>query len=51
VAEQPTYEFVEVKADDILAERQKLWAGFTQFLTWTTAAVAVALLLLYVIWG
>ncbi len=51
VAEQQTYEFVEVKATDILAERQAAWGGFTSFLTWSTAIIVVALLLLYLIWG
>lgn len=51
MAEQPSYEFVEVKAADIMAERTRLWAGFTTFLTWSTAAIAVALILLYLIWG
>jgi hypothetical protein len=51
VAEQPTYEFVEVKAADIMAERTRLWGGFTTFLTWSTAAIVVALVLLYLLWG
>jgi hypothetical protein len=51
VAEQQSYEFVEVKATDILAERQAAWGGFTTFITWSTAACAVALVLLYLIWG
>jgi len=51
VAEQKSYEFVEVKAADIMAERSRLWEGFTRFVTWSTAAIAVALLLIYVIWG
>jgi hypothetical protein len=51
VAEDQTYEFVEVKASDILAERQAEWAGFTTFLTWSTGIIAVLLVLLYLIWG
>lgn len=51
VAEQQTYEFVEVKASDILAERQREWAGFTTFLTWSVGAIAVLLVLIYLIWG
>ena len=51
VAEQQTYEFVEVKASDILAERQAEWAGFTTFLTWSIGVIAVLLVLLYLIWG
>jgi hypothetical protein len=49
VAEQKTnYEFVEVKAGDILAERQAEWLGFTSFLTWSTGATVVILLLLLI---
>jgi hypothetical protein len=51
VAEQQTYEFVEVKASDILAERQAEWAGFTTFLTWAVGVIVVLLALLYLIWG
>jgi hypothetical protein len=51
VAEQQTYEFVEVKASDILAERQAEWAGFTTFLTWSIGVIVVLLVLLYLIWG
>jgi hypothetical protein len=51
VAEDQTYEFVEVKASDILAERQAEWAGFTTFLTWSVGIIVVLLVLLYLIWG
>lgn len=51
MAEEQTYEFVEVKATDILAERQAEWAGFTTFVTWGTGAVVVLLGLIYLIWG
>ncbi len=51
MAEQQTYEFVEVKATDILADRQSSWNGFTTFVTWATGATIVALVLLYLIWG
>jgi hypothetical protein len=47
VAEQQTYDFVEVKSGDILAERQREWAGFTTFVTWGTGATVVVLLLLW----
>ncbi len=47
MAEQQTYDFVEVKAADILAERQREWAGFTTFLTWGTGGTVVILLLLW----
>ena len=51
MAEQQTYEFIEVKAADVLAERQSSWAGFTSFVTWSTAAIIVMLVLIYGIWG
>lgn len=51
MADKQSYEFVEVKAADILAERQAGWGGFITFLTWSTVAIAVALVLLYLIWG
>jgi hypothetical protein len=51
VAEQQTYEFVEVKPADILAERQREWAGFTTFMTWGTGAVVAILVLVYLLWG
>jgi hypothetical protein len=51
VAEQQSYEFVEVKAADIMAERQALWSGFTRFFTVSTGAIIVALVLLYLLWG
>jgi len=51
VAEDQTYEFVEVKASDILAERQREWAGFTTFLTWSTGVIVVLLALIYLLWG
>lgn len=47
MAEQQTYDFVEVKSADILAEREREWSGFTSFVTWATGAVVVALLLLW----
>ncbi|MBR0671936.1 aa3-type cytochrome c oxidase subunit IV [Neoroseomonas soli] len=51
MAEQQTYEFVEVKAADILAERQQTWGGFTSFLTWSLVTIAILLVLIYAIWG
>jgi hypothetical protein len=51
MAEKPSYEFIEVKASDILAERQGEWAAFTTCLTWATGAIAVLLVLIYLIWG
>jgi hypothetical protein len=52
VAEQhTTYDFVEVKAGDIIAERQSEWHGFTTFVTWSTGAIVVILLLLLIFLG
>ena len=49
MAEQQTnYEFVEVKAGDILAERQSEWNGFTIFLTWSIGIIAAILLLMLI---
>lgn len=44
--QQSSYEFVAVSAQDILAERQSSWHGFTTFVTWgigLTVAVLVAM--------
>ena len=46
MAEQQSYEFSTVDAKDILAERQRGWAGFTQFATYGIVAVVVILLML-----
>lgn len=48
---QTTYDFVEVKASDILAERQTEWHGFTTFVTWSTGATVAILLLLLIFLG
>ena len=49
MAEQQTsYEFVEVTAKDILADRQGGWEGFTQFLTISIVATVVVLVALAV---
>ena len=48
---QTHYEFVEVKAGDILAERQSEWHGFTSFVTWSTGVIAAILLLLLIFLG
>ena len=48
---QESYEFSAVKTKDILAERERNWEGFTQFLTWSilvTALVLIALLVFVV---
>jgi hypothetical protein len=41
--QQSSYEFSSVGADDILAERERGWEGFTQFLVY---AIAVTVLVL-----
>jgi hypothetical protein len=46
VAEQQGYDFSAVEAKDILADRQRGWEGFTQFLTWSLVITAVVLLAL-----
>ena len=51
MAEQQTYEFVEVKSADILAERQREWSGFTTFMTWGAGVVATILVLIYLLGG
>ena len=51
MAEQQTYEFIEVKAADILADRQSSWTGFTSFVTWSVVSIIVLLVLIYGIWG
>lgn len=51
MAEQQSYEFVEVKAADIMAERSRQWEGFTRLVTWSTALIAISLVLIYVLWG
>ena len=47
MAEKASYEFVEVKSADILAERQGLWAGFTNATKYAIIAVAVLLVLMF----
>ena len=51
MADQQTYEFIEVKAADILEERQRSWDGFTTASTWSIGIIAVLLILLYLLWG
>lgn len=47
MAEQQTsYEFVEVKSEDILRERQAAWDGFSRFAAWSIGATAVILALM-----
>ncbi|NKC31804.1 aa3-type cytochrome c oxidase subunit IV [Falsiroseomonas selenitidurans] len=47
MAEQaPTYEMVEVKAEDIMAERQALYAGFMGATKWAIGVTAALLALM-----
>jgi hypothetical protein len=46
VAEQQNYEFSTASANEILAERERGWAGFTQFATYGIVVVVVILLLM-----
>jgi hypothetical protein len=49
VAEHQTdYEFATVDSKDILAERERSWEGFTQFVTWSLAIVGVVLVLMLI---
>jgi len=41
---QDTYEFSAVEAKDIIADRQRGWENFTQFITWSIALTAIILL-------
>ncbi|MDO9710472.1 aa3-type cytochrome c oxidase subunit IV [Paracraurococcus lichenis] len=46
MAEQQHYEFAAVDAKDIVAQHQRGWEGFTQFLTYGIAVVVILLLAL-----
>ncbi|MGK7862525.1 aa3-type cytochrome c oxidase subunit IV [Falsiroseomonas sp. E2-1-a4] len=47
MAEQaPTYEMVEVKAEDLMAERQGLYAGFLRASVWSIGVTVAVLLLM-----
>lgn len=46
MAEKEHFDFVEVKAADIIAERSNSWEGFTRFVTWSTGAVIMVLILM-----
>ncbi|MFH5925861.1 preprotein translocase subunit SecE [Roseomonas xinghualingensis] len=48
---QQHIDYVEVKAQDILAERQNGWVMFTRATTWTIIATVVLLVALKVFWG
>lgn len=52
MAEQKsTYEFAEVKAKDIMAERMAFWGAFTNATKWSIIGVAGLLILLYLVFG
>lgn len=44
-------DFVEVKSQDILADRTKGWDVFVTASKWAIGAVVLLLLLIYWIWG
>lgn len=44
-------EFVEVKAEDIMSERQGLYNAFMASIPWAVGATVVLLVLIYLIWG
>ncbi|WP_424134642.1 preprotein translocase subunit SecE [Roseomonas chloroacetimidivorans] len=48
---QQHVDYVEVKAQDILAERQTGWAMFTRATLWTIIAVVLLLIFLKVFFG
>ena len=41
--QQQSYEFVEVKAADILRDRQEEWNRFTRFTTWSIGLIVLLL--------
>jgi hypothetical protein len=45
---QTSYEMVEVKAEDIMAERNALYAGFMRATTWGIGGVVGLLLLMLI---
>jgi hypothetical protein len=52
MAEQKTsYEFVEVKSQDIMAERQRMWQGFGTATKWSIGLAIGLLAFIYLIWG
>ena len=46
MAEKEHFDFVEVKSADILADRRGGWEDFTRFVTWSTGAIIVVLILM-----
>ncbi len=51
MAEKATYEFVEVKAQDIMAERKGLWEAFTNATKWSIIVVVGLLAGIYLLFG
>jgi hypothetical protein len=46
MAEKEHYDFVEVTSADILTDRRRGWEGFTRFVTWSTGATVLVLVLM-----
>ena len=46
MAEKEHFDFVEVRAADILADRRGGWQDFTRFVTWATGAIIAVLILM-----
>ena len=46
-----SFEFAEVKAQDIMAERQGLWGAFTNATKWSIIVIVVLLVLIYLLFG
>ncbi|MCX8135409.1 MAG: preprotein translocase subunit SecE [Roseococcus sp.] len=44
-------ELVEVKAEDIMAERKAMYDAFMKAIPWGIGVTAAVLILLYLIWG
>jgi len=52
MAEQKTeIEFVEVKAEDVMAERRGLYDAFMAAIPWAIGVTAALLVLIYLLWG
>ncbi|MBU8543877.1 MULTISPECIES: aa3-type cytochrome c oxidase subunit IV [Roseomonadaceae] len=49
MAEQaPTYEMIEVKAEDIMAEREGLYSGFLRATVWGIGITVAILVLMWI---
>ncbi len=44
-------DFVEVRAQDIMAERTRMWLSFGDATKWSIGAVIGLLVAIYLIWG